>query len=200
MFPRPMLFLALAVLHLVLSGCDAHSGGSPFGTSQPSPLLKPFAGTWECDDERVLEAVKADGATDEELAGYELMRKFNPGGKLHPDMEVNGNTIVYQSIASSEYWLFGLHKHGDYVCGKAWHHEDRHDPGDMSKCYVRLKIKDERLHLDVKMKEGLPGDNDSDLTGNPAIEAGSAESCDAEMPPGSDWEGRWRTWIFKRKT
>jgi hypothetical protein len=91
-----------------------------------------------------------------------------------------------------------MHEHGNKVCGKAWHHEDRFDPGDMSKCYVRLMIKDDYLYMEVRMKDGLPDLNDPDLGSSPPTESGSATKCDAVNPVGPDW-GDWTTYVFSRK-
>ena len=66
---------------------------------------------------------------------------------MHNDMKISGNCAAVRSgVPSAEYRLFATHEHGGKVCGKAWHHEDRFDPGDMSKCYVRLSIIDNRMH------------------------------------------------------
>jgi len=54
-------------------------------------------------------------------------------------------------LLGGEYDLFALHQHDQIVCGKAWHHEDPGDPGDMSKAWVRLESVEYELHLHVKM-------------------------------------------------
>lgn len=190
-------FLLAAVAGLPFCGCEV-GDESAFGTPQTSALLAPFAGKWECDEQRSVAAAKAAGLTEQDLAGYQVVKKLY-GGKIHPDLEIAGNTIRYQGFAASEYWLFGLHQHDDYVCGKAWHHEDRFDPGDMSKCYVRVKLQDGLLFLDIKRKDGLPDDDDPDLVADPAVESGSAKQCDAGKPHDSDWDANWETLVFKRK-
>jgi hypothetical protein len=184
-------------LLVVAAGCDvADSNSGPFGSPQPSKLLQPFAGVWVCDDDATIKLDQEAGASEAQLKGYELARKIN-GGKLHSDITITGNCIHYGDALNAEYYLFGLHQHGDYACGKAWHHEDRHDPGDMSKCYVRLKLKGDLLYLETKMQDGNPELSDGDID-TQKIEAGSAATCTAEMPPGEDWSD-WSTLVFRRK-
>ena len=48
-------------------------------------------------------------------------------------MVIKGNRAELSGFPAGEYHFFALHTHGQQVCGKAWHHEDRYDPGDMSK-------------------------------------------------------------------
>jgi hypothetical protein len=118
-------------------------------------------------------------------------------GSMHPDINISGNVAVSSGVLSSEYRFFGMHQHGDVVCGKAWHHEDRFDPGDMSKCYVRLQIVDDHLLFKMRMKDGLPDLNDPDWRSSPATEGGSAADCDADNPPGAEWS-EWTTYVFNR--
>ena len=105
---------------------------------------------------------------------------------LHADMSINGNVAVLKGSPEGEYFFFAVHPHGQWLCGKAWHHEDRHDPGDMTKCYVRLELKDQDLHLSVRMEDS-DNPNDPDLTKLPAA-AGSAGTCRADAAP--DRRGR----------
>jgi hypothetical protein len=100
-------------------------------------------------------------------------------------------------VPSAEYRFFSLHERGGKVCGKAWHHEDRHDPGDMSKCHVRLSMQGEFLHMEVRMQEDLPDLDDPDLQ-SPPTEGGSAADCDTDDPAGADG-GEWTTYAFARK-
>src|SRR5262249_54260785 len=147
--------------------------------------------------DRTLAAFEVAGAPKEDLD--RLRKAYNTdheSGKLHDDMVITGNESLCGPI--SEYRFFGMHQHDNYICGKAWHHEDRFDPGDMSKCYVRLSIKDGRLHFTVRMKDGLPDLGDPDLVRLPPAEGGSAATCDADYPTGKDWL-KWNTYVFSRK-
>lgn len=191
--------LLLVLIPLALAaGCDAanrsigSSNDGPFGPPKATKLMEPFAGDWVCDEAATKKILQDAGATEQQL---ELTRKFNEG-KLHPDLKITGNCIHDGSLIASEYYLFGLHQHGEQVCGKAWHHEDRHDPGDMSKCYVRLKIQGGLLYLETKMQDGNPDLNDPDIV-TQTIE-GSAANCTAVKPPGKDWSD-WGTLVFRRK-
>ena len=97
-----------------------------------------------------------------------------------------------------EYRFFSMHEHDGKICGKAWHHEDRYDPGDMSKCYVRLWIENDELHFQFRMQALLPEMSDPDLTSSPPTEGGSAQTCDAERPAGDGWSN-WATYVYTRK-
>jgi hypothetical protein len=195
-------FIGLLALLPAFAGCGAGAAGpegGPFGAPAESRLLAPFAGNWAFDFEKTLDARKAGGATEEQIEYLRMVYAENPQlGKLHSDMTITGNEAVCTGIPAGEYRLFAMHEHSGKVCGKAWHHEDRFDPGDMSKCYVRLKLEDEQLHFEMRMQEGLPGLNDPDLLSTPPAEGGSSAACDADHPAGSDWS-EWTTFVFVRK-
>ena len=114
---------------------------------------------------------------------------------MHPDLTIKGNVAVGAGLLSSEYRFFGMHTHDSKVCGKAWHHESRFDPGDMSKCYVRLSIAGGDLQLEVNMLDGLPSLNDPDLglESAPPVE-GDLSKCDAENQKSANWA----TYVFTR--
>jgi hypothetical protein len=118
-------------------------------------------------------------------------------GELHADITFFGHVVTCAGPLGSEYRLFALHSHEGKVCGKAWHHEDPSDYGDMSKCYVKLNLVKDGLHFRVRMQDGLPAVNDPDLTGAPPITAKSAQGCDADQPAGADWL-EWTTYVFVR--
>jgi len=194
----------------VLTGCGGGGAVSsgPFGAPDHIPLLKPFAGEWAFDFEKTLAQRKAEGVPEEQLAPIRKYRLDNPNsGNLHADLSIEGNVAVSPGLAlapgvtlTAEYRMFALHQHGSKVCGKAWHHEDRNDPGDMSKCYVRLQIKDELLYLEVKSQDGNPDLNDPDLGLSSLPPESPLEKCDAESPAGIDWSEEWELYVFKRKT
>jgi hypothetical protein len=196
----PMAFRLIAVLVLIVAVGCGRSGmdAGPFGDVKESKLLAPFAGRWTCDFEKTIEALKAGGATDEKVESLRKFYRENPElGNIHPDIELTGDVAVSSGIPSLEYRFFALHKHDGAVCGKAWHHEDRFDPGDMSKCYVRLRLKENCLHLDIRMHLGEVNLNDPDLAPQPA-ESGSAAECNADHPPGDEWD-EWMPIVFTRK-
>jgi hypothetical protein len=155
-------------------------------------LLAPFAGRWIFDFDKTHSSVGNAGTADEAITL----------GDLHPDINITGDVVLYaddmfDGQISSEYRLFAMHQHGDKVCGKARFHEDRFDPGDMSKCYVRLTLNDDTLQMEIRMQDGWPADNDPDLSDSLAVESGSIEECDANNP-GTDWSD-WMTYVFTRK-
>jgi hypothetical protein len=160
-------------------------------------LLSQFAGQWAFEFEKTLAAQKAAGATKEQIARVRKLYAENPAlGKMHPDLTVNGDVAVGAGTPSFEYRFFAMHNHDSKVCGKAWHHEDRFDPGDMSKCYVRLSIVGGELHLEVNMPVlyALPAVSDPDLTLTPAVE-GDLSKCDASKQKAGDWV----TYVFSRR-
>jgi hypothetical protein len=178
-------------------GCGQDPASGPFGPPRSSALMTPFAGKWSFEFDKTLDAEKAAGASDEEIAQTRKMYAANPAlGKMHPDLTFDGNVAVGAGTVTSEYRFFGMHKHGAKICGKAWFHEDRFDPGDMSKCYVRLEIVDGRLHMEVNMKEDMPDENDPDLASEPPVE-GDAAKCDVETQAGKKPDD-WMTYVFSR--
>jgi hypothetical protein len=148
-------FIGLLILLALLCGCGADStgpGGGPFGAPAESRLLAPLAGHWDFDFERTLDAQKAGGATEEQINSLRKLYADNPQLlKMHPDMTITGNEAICSGTPTAEYRFFVMHEHDGKLCGKAWHHEDRFDPGDMSKCYVRLKLEGDRLVFELSM-------------------------------------------------
>ena len=160
--------------------------------------MTPFAGEWIFDLDKTLVSLKKAGATDEHLAQLRTSYTGNPPRRnMHSDITFDGNVAVGAGPVSSEYRFFGMHKHGSKICGKAWHHEDRYDPGDMSKCHVRLEIVDGDLSIEVKMQEGLPDSNDPDLSSLPLVE-GDVAKCDVDTK-GDRMRGNWMTYVFSRR-
>jgi hypothetical protein len=194
---RHLRLLTIVVPLMSGIGCGGNLNQGPFGPPRQSTLLVPFAGNWTCDFEKTIEAQRAAGASDEEIA---QLRKLDPQHrafrKLYPDLNFSGDLAVGHD--NSEYRFFSMHQHGDEVCGKAWHHEDRFDPGDMSKCYVRLMIKDDCLYMREKMKDGNPDLDDPDLLSTPPPEGGSTADCKADQPGEPDWSD-WFIYVFTRK-
>src|SRR5262245_60913264 len=138
---RSLISGIVALWFCSLFGCDyspMRPGAGPFAGTVESPLLSSLNGKWKFDFDQTVHARKAAGTTEEEIE--DLARQYgekSPLRQLHPDITIQGNEAVGMGIPTSEYRFFGLHEHDGKICGKAWHHEDRFDPGDMSKCYVR---------------------------------------------------------------
>jgi hypothetical protein len=194
-------FVWLPAFVPAILGCGADAarpGGGPFGAPAESRLLAPLAGHWIFDFEKTLAAQKAGGATDEQIDNLRKLYGDSPQlRKMHPDMTISGNEAVCSGTPAGEYRFIALHEHSGKMCGKAWHHEDRSDPGDMSKCYVRLKVEDDCLSFELRMQE-VPDLDDPDLRSTPPAEADPAAACDADHPAGTDWS-EWTTFVFVRK-
>lgn len=184
---RKHLVALLMIVPAAILGCDSGPSAGPFGPPDHSPLLKPYAGHWVFNLAKTLAAEKAAGASDEEIAkSQELPGAFPHSEDVYPDLTITGNVAVGSDITNSEYRFFAMHRHGDTLCGKAWHHEDRFDPGDMTKCHVRLKIEHGDLYLEVNMHEELP-DDDPDLAPKNRVESDSSE-CEAKKQKLKDWQ------------
>jgi len=216
---------ACALIQCVTTGCDLDrdEGVDRLWDDSKVPLLARFEGEWKFDEERTFKAWQAAGMSDEALAqaraaNAQLREAMNSEqlakeirqlgldpkefqqahGQMHTDLTFAANAATGAGLVKAEYRFFNLHQHGETICGKAWHHEDKDDPGDMSKCYVQLAIKDGELHMKVRMQDGEVDLEDPDFNDPPPIVADSAaEKCDAEKPAGSDWD-EWTTLVFVR--
>lgn len=183
-----MRFALLLVL-AVAGGCGRRVEDAPgdregvFGPPVYAKPLEPFQGQWVFNPERTAAARKARG---EPSIG---------GGARAPGFVIQGHVATGEGAPSEEYRFFALHEHDGVVCGKAWHHEDRHDPGDMSKCHVKLCRAGDEFHLTVFMHEGLPDLDDPDLNAAPVVAAGPA-GCNP--PPDDPAAGAWVTYVFVR--
>jgi hypothetical protein len=208
---KPLAIAALIAFLAVFEGCgvDRSDDGplgagstddGPFGKPRRSALLAPFAGSWVFDFDKTIQAQEARGASKEDIERLRKQYEQNPElRKLHADMAITSSQAVCAGVPSAEYDFFGMHQHDGKVCGKAWHHEDRHDAGDMSKCYVRMAMVENRLLMEVKMSERSPDLNDPDLASDLSekrkstpMDIDSAAKCDAEKPA----VGTWTSWVI----
>jgi hypothetical protein len=186
-----ILRISITLLLLLLAGCKRGAGAAPAG---PAPaIVRPFQGGWRFNQVKTLALWKTEGVPPEEIA---LAQKLAASFPMHPDMVIQNEVAILKWRNEGEYRLFMLHPHGPWVCGKAWHHEDRHDPGDMSKCYARLTIQNQDLHLALRFEEASANPNDPDVANIPVI-GGSAASCGADAAPEPAWSP-WRTYVFDR--
>jgi hypothetical protein len=125
-------------------------------------------------------------------------------GRLHADLAITGNQAAGSGTPSEEYDFFAVHQHGNKVCGKAWHHEDRYDPGDMTKCFVRMAMVENRLQLEVRMSGRSSDLSDPDLAAllaqnpsSPPVDIDTSAKCDADKPATGQWTP-WITYVFTR--
>lgn len=193
-----------------------------FGPPAQVDLLDPYQGRWKFDFERTMAVWKSQGVPEERI---EAARQFTEQlrtteipphlkralklqdidpeawweerARLHPDFRLDGHVATGESLSRAEYRFFGLHEHDGVLCGKAWHHEDRFDPGDMSKCYVNLRRTGDELHLDVFFVEESVDLNDPDLVGSPQLTLGPGEQCTAPAEDRTDLMA-WTTYVFVR--
>jgi hypothetical protein len=179
------------------------AGLGMFGHPKKVALLDPFQGVWKCDRDRTYAVWKKQGKADwielqkkaaEALRGVPLSGLVLGDLSLpHPDVTVNGNIIVARGRPSAQYDLFALHSHDKVICGKAWHHEDRHDPGDMSKAWVRLERVGDEFHLHIKSGDEADPD-DAEVTRMPTLV--DAKVCETT---GEKIESQmWATYVFVR--
>jgi hypothetical protein len=199
--PRLLLLVALLLL-----GCDrnpsgvsapssAGSGSSPTGyggSPAAAALLQPFQGNWKFDLEKTLALWKSKGVSQNEIDQARALTSIVP---LHPDMALHADVAVLKGKpAEGEYAFFALHAHAQFICGKAWHHEDRHDPGDMDKYLVRLQLHDADLWLSARIPEDAADPADPEVANPPPL-AGAAATCNADTLKDPPWSP-WRTFIF----
>jgi hypothetical protein len=164
-------------------------GGSPAAAA----LLQPFQGNWKFNLEKTLALWKSKGASQKEIDEARAMTAIMP---LHPDMALQGDVAVLKGTpGEGEYAFFALHAHPQFICGKAWHHEDRHDPGDMDKYVVRLQLHDAELWLSTRVPEDAADPADPEVT-NPIPLAGSAATCIADSLKDPPWSP-WQIYIFE---
>lgn len=197
--------IVASLLVVVAAGCGPGGGpgapsnpsSGPFGPPDVSTALAPFDGAWVLDHEKTLAAMRAGGAHEGHLEA--IRKSFAAGEKetpFHPNLNIVGNVAMGDDHMASEYRFFRIHKHGAKACCVAWHHEDRFDPGDMSKCYVRLELVGAELHMDVFMVELPPAIDDPDLVSGAPIEIDAAE-CRFDSQTTNDPE-HWQRLVFRR--
>jgi hypothetical protein len=187
---------------LLLLGCDRNSSNisAPSGSSATgyggSPaaaaLLKAYQGKWKFNPQKTLALWKSQGVSQKELNQAQALAAITP---LHPDMTLQGDIAVLNGgPAEGEYAFYALHAHPQFLCGKAWHHEDRHDPGDMDKYVVRLQLHDADLWLSARIPEDAADPSDPEVASPPPL-AGSAATSTADTLKNPPWSP-WQTYIF----
>jgi len=201
--------ILVLIMLTALTGCDQGGGNSSGGSSAPAPsspapapvaaapILTPFQGQWHFNQAKTLAQWRAGGVAASEIAEAQAIAAQFP---LHEDMRIESDLAILLPSAKvpmeGSYQFFALHAHPQWVCGKAWHHEDRHDPGDMDKYYVRLAVVKGDLHLSVRIPEDAADPADPDVTTTPLL-ADSAANCPANAAPTPPWSA-WRTYVFDR--
>jgi hypothetical protein len=217
---RPIIRLGLIlVLVGALVGCD-RSSSTPSGNGATSaatpaavhtasaastdaggslnanvPILVPFRGNWKFNLSKTLAYWKSKGVPAAEIAqAQKIAKSFG----LHPDITMGGDLAILHGPMSMEgqYQFYALHPHGQVVCGKAWHHEDRHDPGDMDKELIRVELRDNDLYLSLRSNDDAADPNDPEVVTMPIL-SGSAATCTADAEKDPPWSP-WRTYVFDR--
>jgi hypothetical protein len=157
--------------------------------------MQPFQGSWKFDLQKTLALWQAQGVPQSDIA---QVRTLATAMTIHHDMTIGGNVALFSASPQGSYDFFALHPHNQWVCGKAWLHEDRGDPGDMVKCYARLELKEEgkELHLSTRMHDDAADPTDPDVANMPPT-AGSATTCTGDSDPHPPWSP-WRTYVFVR--
>lgn len=193
------------LLIAVLVGCDRGSGADNVnadarvgGAAPPSvpPILQPFQGAWRFNQTKTLAQWQADGVPPTEIAETQKIAAQFP---MHPDMNIQSDTAILTGGGmplEGSYQFFALHPHKQWVCGKAWHHEDRHDPGDMDKYVIRMEVKNNQLYLTFRVPEDAADPNDPDVSKTPLLD-GNAATCTADALTDPPWSP-WRTYVFDR--
>ena len=140
------------ILPFVLAGCsvetsevglDEAATGRVFGGPVQHELFEPFQGEWRFEN-----------------------RTFEPesttvGVSGGPDLSIDGHIIRFGSgILISEIRLCQVRATDEGIKCEGWHHEDIHDPGDMSRVDCKLRRNGEKLELHWRMvsSEGFSDD------------------------------------------
>jgi hypothetical protein len=204
-------YLPLILLAIVALGCDqsaststsapassASGGASPAGGSTAAnvPILAPFKGNWNYNDAKTMAYWKAAKIPAAEIAAVQKMKQL---AAAHPNMALGGDLAILHGPGPMEgqYQFYALHAHPQFICGKAWHHEDRHDPGDMDKYLVRLELKDTDLYLSIRAHQDAADPSDPEIVTMPVL-GGSLSTCTADAEKDPPWSA-WRTYIFDRQ-
>jgi hypothetical protein len=212
----------LVVCGLCLSGCSDpfgknaeldnaaapnENGNGVFGPPIKVQLLEPFQGQWDCDRAATFALWKSQGKNDsvkstEEFEKHmddEFAKSHEPAirelrrDSPHGDITIKGNIIFGRGALAEEHDLFALHAHGSVVCGKAWFHEDRNDPGDMSKVWIRLELVGDELRIHIKDGES-PEQEDADLLERPTlVDASKCETANDKVE-----SQLWNSYVFRR--
>ncbi|MBM80217.1 MAG: hypothetical protein CMJ78_06440 [Planctomycetaceae bacterium] len=118
---------AFVVLGFLSQFLPSHRPSQEHVARKESKLLPQFHGRWKFDLDRTLDAWKANGVPDATLTAIrKTHEKTARIGGMHCDLDFFEN--VARGPVLAEYLFFSMHQHGEKVCGKAWHHEDRLDP------------------------------------------------------------------------
>lgn len=138
-----MKFYAFAIIVavvLAVSGCSqdgrlkgggsSSAGGSVFGNASTDEIFEPYQGEWTLIDRSFDPPVENAAFT---------------GG---PDISINGHIIRFGSgLLISELRLCQVRATDEGIECEAWHHEDIHDPGDMSRADCKLHRDGDKLIL-----------------------------------------------------
>ena len=177
-------FIAIVVVPCAFNIFRGDVREGAFAESDIGNLLQPFQGSWKYSP------------ADSRALGTKNFLKQQIKTFDHQDITVQRQFIQFGD--DSEYLLFDLHQHDDLLCGKAWYHESVHDPGDMSKCIIRLQISDGKLVMFLKQQDRLGDINDPDI--RRVFRAndftGSVQTCEFEDPAGKHWLD-WNVFVFK---
>ncbi len=220
--PRRIFGSLLVVCGLCLSGCSDRfgnhadlgnaaepneNGNGVFGPPIKVRLLDPFQGQWDCDRAGTFALWKSQGKGDrvqsaeefEKHLDKEFAKKHDPTltelrrDSPHCDITIKGNIIFGRGALAEEHDLFALHAHGSVVCGKAWFHEDRHDPGDMSKVWIRLELVGDELRIHIKDGD-FPDQEDADMLERPTlVDASKCETAKEKVESQA-----WNSFVFRR--
>lgn len=196
-----VFFVGLVLVPLAFRAKEIQMGDAALAENVVrDPLFFSISGRWAFDFEASLRELQSAGATEELVSRTRRFYSENPElGGMHPDMIIDGNVAVCSGEPNAEYRFFSMHRHGHQLCGKALFHEDRFDPGDMSKCYVRMSIHDDELRLEVRMQQqSYPDLDDPDLLSFKVVAPEAARRCEADNPSNGSWSD-WTMYVFRRK-
>ena len=186
------------MLAVCLSSCD-RAGTSPL-TDQEAPVGTVWAGPVRT---KILEPVQGRWWINLEATGDPRVNDSNgnPRVKLVNEWAIliNGHIISFDdSVPESELRLFSVHEHDGWLCGVAWDHEDRHDPGDMSKCLVKLRLEDGQLRLNLRRPGRGVDVSDPDLRAASTVLGTNGAVCPQVGGVDYSWN-EWESYEYTRR-
>ncbi|HUG66418.1 MAG TPA: hypothetical protein VMM76_01625 [Pirellulaceae bacterium] len=183
----PVSRVVCLVCQFLFVGCNT-------ATPVTDDRIAPFAGRWEFDAEGTFALMEERIDNPDAIR---ISRQFHTNvSPLHQNLVISGTTLTGDGVPACEYQLFALHQHGDVLCGKAWHHEDRYDPGDMSKCFIQLEVVESKLKLTVNQLDGLPDLDDPDL--HSPTPSSDADGCRTPALIGEEPK-EWAVYCFDKR-
>lgn len=159
---------------------------SVWGPAIQHELLDPLRGRWKIDVEKSRELQEQRESSVKSGGGIEI--------------DIDGQVIALHFGAfEGQYRLFSVHEHDGWICARAWDHEDVHDPGDMSKIHIRLKIDDDgQLLMETQRTDRAVRIEDPDFGADVPVIAPDGSVCPRDNDDLYNWGDEWFPEVYSR--